>query len=379
MKNTSNSPIFSGFILGAVIFLSVILLSYTMVFATTLPDTPLWLRVTLTLLLVSLFYILFVASVRAGRDRPGLRRTKIIASFLAMYLVSGYGFSAAYMLFFQGPNILREHVGVAIDSFARLKAVAERDLPIPEYEQVVARVRSSESGLIREINSPSGKNYCGVGPNAMRYIREISQDLKGFTLISGTTSQHNCDDVLLMERIADSYRQDINQRLENHPILAQRGAVVRQKTLGDIQVTTRAQTEELNKYGESLAGIANLLFRFWLFAEVAGKLQHAANDYSALLQSLAAVSKTSILAIPRAVDLSSLHRVLSAQEMPWVMLERINHIATWGGLALPFIFDLGGVAYSRRVLERYRQIRRRAQAVYVGNSDVRYLLAATQT
>nr|CAM74016.1 membrane protein [Magnetospirillum gryphiswaldense MSR-1] len=54
MKNTSNSPLFSGFILGAAIFLAVILLSYTMVFATTLPDTPLWLRVALTLLLVSL-------------------------------------------------------------------------------------------------------------------------------------------------------------------------------------------------------------------------------------------------------------------------------------------------------------------------------------
>lgn len=374
MDNRNNGLFFIGFLFAAFIVMAVIGSCYLMVLATTAPETHPALRWLLALGLVAVFYMLLVMSARSGGGSKSLaNRSKIVASFVALYLCSGYGFSSAYMLFFEGQNILREHLAASVDAFARLRAVAERDLPVPEYEQMVARVQSNQSGLIHEIANAAGRNYCGVGPAATRYIREIARDLPGFDVLSGTTGHHNCADNLLMERIADAYRQDIRERLQNHPMLSQKGVGIRQKTLADVQTIASYQSEELKQAAGSLSGVANLLFRFSLFSEVASVLQRAAVDYVGLHQSLKAVSAHSARAIPDIIDLSMLHRVLSGLEMPSVLLERVNKIATWFGFLLPLLLDSGGVIYARRVLAAYRRIVRLAEQIQVGDTDVAYL------
>jgi hypothetical protein len=355
--------------------MTIILFCYNLLFATVSPGShPLMVFLGAVLGAV-LVYILLILSARSGGlgQRDWQSWAKVAGSFVLLYSCSGYGISSAYMLLYEGPSILRDHIEVALRDFAQMRAVAERDLPVAEYEEMVKRVRSAQSGLMREIQSPSGENYCGVGPNAQRYIHEIARDLAGFSVLAGTARNHACSDTALMRRFTEEYGKDIDERLRNHPLVAQRNIAVRQKLLSDIQGYANYHADQLNRGGAKLSGIANLVFSYSLFGEVSTLLQRAASDYLGLYQRLQAINPPSADQLEPIIDISMLNRLVSGFEIPKVLLDRLNRAVTWIAFILPFCGDFVFVRYARRVLERYRRLLQLAQNITVGQTEVTYL------
>ncbi len=379
MNRSLDRRLIIAFLPALAVAILAIIFCYNLLFATIYPSFHFSLILLCALLGGLIFYVLLVMSARTGggRDETGkrsiLRWVRIIVSFALLYLCSGYGFSSAYMLLYEGPAILRDHITTALGAYAQLQTVAERDLPIREYDEMARRVRSSQSGLLREILNPSGQNYCGVGPNAKRYISEIARDLSGFSVLAGTANVHDCRDSALIKRIAEAYVQDIDERLANHPIMAQRNVAPRLRLLGDIRERTAHYNNALGYEAGRLSAVANLVFNYSMFGKTSALLQQASADYLTLHQSLKSLNGGSAAQIPATIDVSMLHKLVSGFEIPMVLWDRLNRLVTWVALLLPLVIDFLFVRYSRAVLGHYRYLATVAASARIAPTEVVYL------
>jgi len=345
-----------------------------------------------SLVFVGIFYALLVTAARfrakpRQRDQATSWTPASAISFLFLFLFSGYGIFCAFMLLYEGPNILRQHLQMAIDSYARLQAVAWADLPDRDYEELVKRVRSNQSGLIRELRSAVGGNYCGVGKNAMAQIEALRRDLNGFVPLNGSERNHNCNDPVWDEIVAD-YNRDIDTRLKEHPMIAEHNLVARSQLLQTITQKERIHREQLTHDLATLSGVSNLLFNFQIFPNTVRSLQRAASDYVTLRESL--VSLTTIprtakagaapeddVTIPAAaaaasdaapkredierklgpgIDLTTLDRLVSAFGVVSVMLQRLDRPVTWMAFLLTFAGDWLFLHLVRDALVHHRSI-----------------------
>jgi len=345
-------------------------------------------------------------------------------AWVGLFMVSAYGFLAACLLLLDGPDICRNEVTSANESFGKLAAVAHEYLPHKAYQTKLNRMQSDKAAFLGEIVSAGGGNFCGIGEKADRFFRRLQNDLPGLEYISGTHDEgavassapplvrvasagaarngrhgatarqtaarapaparnafnHNCDSNRpFFANMQRDYDRLISDRIAHDPDIVKHQIVDRTTLINDIDEAATNNRGELSKLQQSLSGLQSFLLNLPLYHGAARGLEKVALDYAPLRIRLATMAPAHAESAPGAIHATACERIASPMGVVENFLSRANHLRTWLYAIVAIFADLTAAYFAACVFQQSAALKSRdlrfARASRVDGSDVEYIWA----
>lgn len=300
-----------------------------------------------------------------------------IAYFIVLFSISALGTMNTAFYFGEGRLVLSEAIDRAHQSLDLMLATTPKILGNPQLDQKQAVINGLLVSLEGEITNANGGKSCGVGKQAQKIIREITQELPGFREYSGGTGVHACAGFeAKFKEISQGYRNQANQLLRNHPTyVAANGARV-EMLLTTLRERIAQEIKKLEAAKLALNGRSDATENGGGYLQAQRALETAASTYAEFLVEMEKASSVPHN-LPRAIAVDQARQLGSIAQIIPSLLGRIDRISTWIYLLAAILFDVILIMCFMRVLRSEPNIsnmpRERQTGKPVTERDLHYL------
>jgi NADH:ubiquinone oxidoreductase subunit 6 (subunit J) len=219
------SAAIGGFLVIAVLFLSILTVGYYNYARMLQPDWPPALLVLLGFLVACGAFVLARATAAAksssSRHRTqGSERHAWILFFIILLSISALGTMNALFYLIEGDEVVAQRLQTSRDRVSALNDRGQRALEIPEIEQLKAAIKPPMSDLEQRIlRGGAGQPLsCGVGPDARAAIVAVAgAGLTGFAFIPKTDREHDCKATEILGGYMQEYRKKADSLIAAKP------------------------------------------------------------------------------------------------------------------------------------------------------------------
>lgn len=245
--------------------------------------------------------------------------------FLLLLIISAVGVFNNLMLNLEGRRIFLETVEDTEKRFNALNEATARYAENPAVATKIARVDSLLGTLVNEIRNPAN---CGQGPEALRIMAELREDLPELRPLSGDWTDCKRNDEL-----AALYAETIEQQKIKAPWYVE-------ADYGNLLATRReiaANSEAARQTLRDLRTEVSLSYASGLLKSVTPKLEDLGSIYRADAEKLSVYSRAED--VPRSLDLRSVENLGEWSQLVDLVVSRIDRASTYIYLALAIFLD----------------------------------------
>lgn len=245
-----------------------------------------------------------------------------IPLFILLLILSAVGVFNALMINLEGKRIFQEAIDDSQARFTELTHSANKILKNPAIEAKKARVESLLELFTAELRNPQN---CGQGPVAKDLARKIEQELKGFQVLSGSTTCKNIDATI------ESYEKIVKDLLIKSDEFTKANYTETQSLSNEVILVEKDAQIQLNKLKGDVNHGGNLLI------DARNGLEDVASKYQAIALKLNGFSTKEN--VPSSLDLSSVRNLGEWSQIINLIISRLDHPSTYVYLSLALFFD----------------------------------------
>jgi len=240
--------------------------------------------------------------------------------FVLLLLLSAVGVFNSLMVNLEGKRIFQEAIDDAQDRFRDL--TIQTNKPNPAIDEKKARVEKLKTSFEAELKNPQN---CGQGPVAMELARQLASELKGFKVLSGSTTCKN------IEATIAEYDKTINNLLENSDEFTKENYAETKALKKEVSDAVTDAQAQINKLRTDVNNGGNLL------VDARNGLEDVASKYQKIAQKLnGSALKTNV---PSTLNLKSVRNLGEWSQIVNLIISRLDQPTTYVYLSLALFFD----------------------------------------
>ena len=245
-----------------------------------------------------------------------------IPLFILLILLSAVGVFNSLMINLEGKRIFQEAIDDSQARFENLADSASKSLKNSVIEDKKARVGKLMTLFKAELKNPQN---CGQGPVAKQLAKQLAEELKGFQVLSGSTTCNNIDSII------DTYEKTVSNLLANSEEFTKGNYTEIQALKDEVALVEKDGQTQLNKLKGDINNGGNLL------KDARNGLEDVASKYQAIAQKLNSSSTKEN--VHSSLNLSSVRNLGEWSQIINLIISRLNETSTYVYLFLAIFFD----------------------------------------